>query len=157
MARTFSLLVPTALVAALAFLTAAPPAAAAGKLVEETVDVPRATRVALTLAFDKSSIFAVESQNDPKPEDVEEARAKDPKDKTWILLRFYYRNDGWTKQKVKLRALLLDEAGGVLADVDRSTTLGKQEKEDTFSIPMKVNTLDWGRAARMKLLVTFLD
>ncbi len=58
---------------------------------------------------------------------------------------------------MKLRALLLDEAGGVLADADRSTTLGKQEKEDTFSVPMKVKTLDWGRAAKMKLLVTFLD
>ena len=45
---------------------------------------------------------------------------------------------------MKVRALLLDEAGGVLADVGRSTTLGKQEKEDTFSVPMKVKTLDWG-------------
>ena len=116
MARTLSRLAPTALAAALALLTAAP-AAAAGKLVEETVDVPRATRVPLTLAFEKSAIFAVESQNDPKPADVEEARAKDPKDKTWVLLRFFYRNDGWTRQKVKIRALLLDEAGGVLADV----------------------------------------
>jgi hypothetical protein len=156
MVRTLFRLAPTALAAALALLTVAP-AAAAGKLVEETVDVPRATRVPLTLAFEKSSIIAVESQNDPKPEDIEEARTKDPKDKTWVLLRFYYRNDGWTGQKVKVRALLLDEAGGVLADVDRSTTLGKQKTEDTFSIPMKVKTLDWGRAAKMRLLVTFLD
>ena len=156
MVRTLFRLVPTALAAALALLTVAP-AAAAGKLVEETVDVPRATRVPLTLAFEKSSILAVESQNDPKPEDIEEARTKDPKDKTWVLLRFFYRNDGWTGQKVKVRALLLDEAGGVLADSGRSTTLGRQEKEETFSIPMKVKTLDWGRAAKMKLLVTFLD
>jgi hypothetical protein len=156
MVRTFFRLAPTALAAALALLTVAP-AAAAGKLVEETVDVPRATRVPLTLAFEKSSIIAVESQNDPKPEDIEEARTKDPKDKTWVLLRFFYRNEGWTGQKVKVRALLLDEAGGVLADSGRSTTLGKQEKEDTFNIPMKVKTLDWGRAAKMKLLVTFLD
>jgi hypothetical protein len=157
MARTLSRLAPTALVAALALLAAAPPAAAAGKLVEDSVAVPRENRVPLALAFEKSTIFAVESQNDPQPADLEEARAKDPDDKTWVLLRFYYRNDGWTRQKVKLRALLLDEAGGVLADVDRSTTLGKQEKEDTFSVPMKVKTLDWGRAANMKILVTFLD
>jgi hypothetical protein len=156
MARTLSRLAPTALAAALALLTALP-AAAAGRLVEETVDVPRATRVPLTFAFEKSAIFAVESQNDPKPEDVEEARTKDPKDRTWILLRFTYRNDGWTGQKVKVRALLLDQTGGVLADAGRSTTLGKQEKEDTFSFPMKVKTLDWGSAAKMKLLVTFLD
>ena len=156
MARTLSRLAPTALVAALAVLTAAP-AAAAGQLVEETVAVPRENRVPLAISFEKSTIFAVESQNDPQPADLEETRTKDPDDKTWVLLRFSYRNDGWTRQKVKLRALLLDEAGGVLADVDRSTTLGKQEKEDTFSVPMKVKTLDWGRAAKLKLLVTFLD
>ena len=118
MARSFFRLAPTALVAALALLSALP-AAAAGKLVEETVDVPRATRVPLTISFEKSAVFALESQNDPKPEDVEDARTKDPDDKTWVLLRFYYRNDGWTRQKVKVRALLLDDAGGVLADVDR--------------------------------------
>lgn len=156
MARILSRLVPTALAAALALFTAAP-ATAAGKLVEELVAVPRENRVPLTLAFEKSAIFAVESQNDPQPADLEEARAKDPDDKTWVLLRFYYRNDGWTKQKVKVRALLLDEAGGVLSDSARSTSLGKQETEDTFSVPMKVKTLDWGSAAKMKLLVTFLD
>ncbi len=156
MARTLSRLAPTALVVALAILTAAP-AAAAGKLVEESVAVPRENRIPLALSFEKSTIFAVESQNDPQPSDLEEAREKDPKDKTWVLLRFYYRNDGWTRQKVKLRALLLDEAGGILADVNRSTTLGKQEKEDIFSVPMKVKTLDWGRAAGLKVLVTFLD
>ena len=156
MARIVFRLAPTALAAALALLTAAP-AAAAGKLLEESVAVPRENRVPLALSFEKSTIFAVESQNDPQPADLEEARVKDPKDKTWVLLRFYYRNDGWTRQKVKLRALLLDEAGGVLADVNRSTTLGKQEKEDTFSVPMKVKTLDWGRAANLKVLVTFLD
>ena len=28
--------------------------------------------------------------------------------------------------------------------------------EDTISIPMKVLTLDWGRAAKVKVLVTFV-
>jgi len=156
MARNLSRLAPTALAAALALLTAVP-ASAAGKLVEETAEVPRENRIPLTLAFEKSTIFAVESQNDPKPADIEEAKAKDPKDTTWVLLRFLYRNDGWTKQKVKIRALLLDEAGGVLADAGRGATLDKQQKEDTVSFPMKVKTVDWGRATKLKLLVTFLD
>lgn len=147
---------PFVLAATLALLTALP-AAAAGKLVEETVDVPRAHRVPVTVAFEKSAIFALESQNDPKPADIEEAKAKDPKDATWVLLRFLYRNDGWTGQKVKIRALLLDESGGVLAEAGRGATLDKQQKEDTVSFPMKVKTLDWERAAKMKLLVTFLD
>ena len=98
MARSPSRLAPTALVAALALLTAAP-ATAAGQLVEESVAVPRENRVPLALSFEKSTIFAVESQNDPQPADLEEARTKDPTDKTWVLLRFYYRNDGWTGRR----------------------------------------------------------
>ena len=156
MARTLRRLAPPALAAALALLMAGP-AAAAGRLVEQTVEVPRETRVPLALSFEKATILALESQNDPKPEDVEEARTKDPKDSTWVLLRFFYRNDGWTKQKVKLRVLLLDEAGGVLAEGGRSTSLAKQQEEDTVTFPLKVKTVDWGRAAKLKVLATFLE
>lgn len=146
-----------ALAAALFAILAALPAAAAGKLAEETAPVPRETRVPLALAFGKSTIFGLESQNDPKPEDVAEAKEKDPEDRTWVLLRLFYRNDGYTKQKVKVRVLLLDEAGGVLADTGRSTKLKKMTTEDTLSIPMKVKTLDWAKAAQVKVLATFLD
>ena len=156
MARILPRLLPSALAAILAILATAP-AAAAGKLAEETVDVPREHRVLLEFAHEKAAIFALESHNDPKADDLEEARQKDPDDKTWVLLRFYYRNEGWTRQRVKVRALLLDEDGGVLADVGRSTKLAKEKTEATFNVPMKVKTLDWGRAAKMKLLVTFLE
>jgi hypothetical protein len=156
MARTFRRLAPSALAAALALLTAGP-VSAAGRLVEQTVDVPRETRIPLSLAFEKSTIFAVESQNDPKPADVEDARKTDPDDNTWLLLRFYYKNEGWTKQKVRIRALVLDEDGGVLADAGRSTRLGKEKTEDTVSVPMKVKTTDWAKAKQLKVLATFLD
>jgi hypothetical protein len=156
MARTFRRLAPSALAAALAVLVSNP-LSAAGKLVEQTVDVPRETRVDLALSFDKSTIFGLESQNDPKPADVEEARTKDPTDKTWVLLRFFYKNEGYTKQKVKLRVLLLDEAGGILLDAGRSTKLAKQKTEETVTVPLHVKTLDWGSAAKVKVLVTFLD
>lgn len=156
MARTFRRLAPSALAVALAFLAAAP-AAAQGKLAEEMAAVPRETRIPLALSFEKAAIFAVESQNDPKPADVEEARAKDPDDKTWVLLRFFYRNDGYTKQKARIRAFLLDENGGVLGEGGRSSTLKKQKSEDTVTFPIRVKTLDWERAARLKVLVTFSD
>ncbi|MCL4806996.1 MAG: hypothetical protein KJ062_04255 [Thermoanaerobaculia bacterium] len=156
MSRTFRRLAPSALAAALAFLAAAP-AAAQGKLAEETAAVPRETRVTLDLSFEKATIFAVESQNDPKAADIEEARAKDPEDKTWVLLRFFYRNDGYTRQKARIRAFLLDESGGVLGEGGRSATLKKQKAEDTVTFPIRVKTLDWERAARLKVLVTFSE
>lgn len=156
MARTYRCLAPTALAAALAFLAAAP-AAAQGKLAEQTAAVPRETRVPLDLAFEKARILGVESQNDPKAADIEEAKAKDPKDRTWVLLRFFYRNDGYTRQRVRIRAFLLDENGGVLAEGGRSATLAKQKPEGTVTFPIRVGTIDWGRADRLKVLVTFRD
>jgi len=156
MARFLRSLAPTLLAGTLALLWAGS-APAAGKLVEQTVDVPREHRVPLAIAFDKSTLFGLESNNEPKPDDVEEAKAKDPNDKTWVLLRFYYRNEGWTRQKVSLSALLLDESGGVLAEAKGSKTLGKQKAEDTVTLWFHPKTLDWGRAAKMKVVATFLE
>jgi hypothetical protein len=154
MARTFHRLVPVLLLAALG---AAPSAPAAGKLVEASVDVPREHRIPLEIAFEKTTVFAVESNNEPKAEDVEEAKAKDPGDKTWVVLRFYLRNEGYTRQQVNLQALLLDAEGGVLARAkDRTTTVAKLKDEDTLTLPIRVKTLDWPRAAKLKVVATFL-
>lgn len=156
MARALRPLAPSLLLALLA-LGAAVPAAAAGKLVEETVDVPRDHRIPLAIAFEKTALFAVESNNEPKPDDVDEAKAKDPDDRTWVLLRFYARNDGYTRQKVNVQALLLDADGGVLARAeDRTTRVGKLKQEDTLTLPIRVKTLDWPRAAKLKVVATFL-
>ncbi len=157
MARTLRSLAP-ALLPALLALGAALPAAAAGKLVEASVDVPREHRIPLSIAFEKASVLAVESHNEPKDADVEEAKAKDPDDRTWVALRFYLRNDGYTKQKVNIQALLLDPEGGILAQAkDRTTSVSRLTNEDTLTLPIRVKTLDWPRAAKLKVLVTFLE
>lgn len=157
MARILRSLAP-ALLPALLALGAALPAAAAGKLAEVTVDVPREHRIPLSIAFEKATVFAVESHNEPKTEDVEEAKAKDPEDRTWVALRFYLRNDGYTKQKVNVQALLLDAEGGVLAQAkDRTTSVARLKAEDTLTLPMRVKTLDWPRAAKLKVQVTFFE
>lgn len=157
MSRTLRSLAPVLLPALLA-LGAALPAAAAGKLVEASVDVPREHRVPLSIAFDKASVVAVESHNEPKDADVAEAKAKDPNDRTWVVLRFYLRNDGYTKQKLNIQALLLDAEGGILAQAkDRTTSVSRLTTEDTLTLPIRVKTLDWPRAAKLKVLVTFLE
>ena len=151
--RSLALLLPALLALAIAL-----PAAAAGKLVEASVDVPREHRVPLSIAFDKASVVAVESHNEPKDADVEEAKAKDPNDRTWVVLRFYLRNDGYTKQKLNIQALLLDAEGGILAQAkDRTTSVSRLTTEDTLTLPIRVKTLDWPRAAKLKVLVTFLE
>ena len=151
--RSLALLLPALLALAIAL-----PAAAAGKLVEASVDVPREHRIPLSIAFEKASVVAVESHNEPKDADVEEAKAKDPNDRTWVVLRFYLRNDGYTKQKLNIQALLLDAEGGILAQAkDRTTSVSRLTTEDTLTLPIRVKTLDWPRAAKLKVLVTFLE
>ena len=154
--KTFSWCVPLLLlaVAVAVSASAAPPK---GTLLEKTVDVPRATRVPVELSFEKATLLSVESQNDPQATDVQEARDKDPDDKTFILIRFHYRNDDYRKHKVSLRAILLDAEGGVLGESGRTATMDPKTTEDTLSFPMKVRTLDWESAAKMKVTATFLN
>ena len=146
----------TALLVGIAVLVAgASPAFAAGKLVEKVVDVPRDDRVAVDITFEKATIVWLESQNDPKQKDVDEAKVVDPDDKTILLIRFIYRNDDYVSHRVKLRVFLLDADGGILSEGGRSATLDKMEAEDTITFPLKVKTLDWPKAARMKVMATF--
>jgi hypothetical protein len=127
-----------------------------GALLEKTVDIPRATKVPVDIAFEKAALVSVESINDPRERDIKDARESDPKDVTFILLRFHYRNADYVSHKVKIRAVLLDASDGVLAEGGRTGTLDAQQTDDTLTFPMKVKTLDWPNAAKLKVIATFL-
>jgi hypothetical protein len=127
-----------------------------GALLEKTVDIPRATKVPVDIAFEKAALVSVESINDPRERDIKDARESDPKDVTFILLRFHYRNADYVSHKVKIRAVLLDASDGVLAEGGRTGTLDAQQTDDTLTFPMKVKTLDWPTAAKLKVIATFL-
>ncbi len=144
---------------ALALALASPLAldAAKGQLIEKSVEVPRDTRVALDITYGKAALTWVESNNDPKDTDVEEAKRKDPGDHTFVILRFHYRNDDYVKHKVKLRAYLLDENDTILGEAGRSGGLDPGKADDTISFPMKVKTLDWPRATKLKVTAAFQD
>jgi len=142
--------------AALALASAPLPADTRGAFLEKTIDVPRATRIPVDLSFEKATLLTVESVNEPRESDIKDARESDPKDATFVLLRFYYANADYVSHKVKLRAILLDGAGGVLAEGGRTGTLDAQQTEDTITFPLKVKTLDWPNAARLKVIATFV-
>jgi len=143
--------------AAALLLSAAPLLAQAkGAFLEKTIEVPRATRIPVDISFEKATLLTVESVNEPREIDLKDARESDPKDSTFVLLRFYYANADYVSHKVKLRAILMDETGGVLAEGGRTGTLDAQQTEDTITFPMKVRTLDWPNATRLKVTATFL-
>ena len=98
----------------------------------------------------------VETQNDPDEKLVNAAKERDPKDLTFLLVRFRYTNTDWIDHRVRLRAVLLDASGNVLADAGRTGTMDKGQTEDTLSFPMKIKTVDWPNAAKMKVTASFL-
>jgi hypothetical protein len=128
-----------------------------GAFLEKEIDVPRADRVEVGISYEKGALVWVESQNDPREKDVKDAADKDPGDKTWIVLRFHYRNDDYVSHRLQLRAILLGEKGEVYGEAGRSGTLDAQQKDDTISFPMRVKTIDWPRAKKLKVLATFSD
>ena len=144
-------------VLAVAACLAAPIAlAAGGPLLEKEIDVPRTTRIPLDLTWGKCTLVDVETQNDPDEKLVKAANERDPKDLTFLLLRFRYANADWVDHRVRLRAVLLDASGNVLADAGRKGTMDKGQTSDTLSFPMKLRTVDWPKAVKMKITASFL-
>jgi hypothetical protein len=142
---------------ALAACLAAPVASAAGgPLLEKELEVPRDTRLPVDLAWEKCTLIDVETRNDPNPKEVAAAQDHDPKDLTFLIVRFRYTNTDWVDHRVRLRAVLLDASGNVLADAGRPGTMDKGKTNDTLSFPMKVKTVDWPNAVKMKVTASFL-
>ena len=146
---------PAFAAAAFAALLAAS-AFAAGPLLEKDVDVPRDTRVAVDLVWEKCTLIDVETHNAPDDKMVENAKAHDPKDLTFLLLRFRYANSDWVDHRVRLTAVLLDGAGNVVGDASHTATMDKGQKDDTISFPMKIKTADWAEAKKLRVTASFL-
>ena len=130
--------------------------AAGGPLLEKEIDVPRTTRIPLDLAWEKCTLVDVETQNDPDEKGVQAAKDHDPKDLTFLLVRFRYSNSDWVDHRVRLRAVLLDASGNVVGDGGRTGTMDKGQKSDTLSFPMKLRTVDWPNAVKMKVTASYL-
>ncbi|MCM3876580.1 MAG: hypothetical protein NEA02_09185 [Thermoanaerobaculia bacterium] len=147
--RSVVLAVSAVLAAPIAF-------AAGGPLLEKEVEVPRTTRIPLDLKWEKCVLVDVETQNDPDEKLVQAAKDRDPKDLTFLLVRFRYSNSDWIDHRVRLRAVLLDASGNVVADAGRTGTMDKGQTNDTLSFPMKIRTVDWPNAVKMKVTASFL-
>jgi hypothetical protein len=137
-------------------LLASPVLFAAGPLLEKDVDVPRATRIDVGLVWEKCTLIDVETHNAPDEKMVQAAKAHDPKDVSLLLVRFRYANVDWVDHRVRLTAVLLNAEGGVVGDASRTATMDKGKKDDTISFPMKIKTVDWPEAKKLRVTASFL-
>jgi len=129
---------------------------AAGPLLEKDVDVPRDTRIAVGLVWEKCTLIDVETHNGPDEKMVQAAKANAPKDLTILLVRFRYSNSDWVDHRVRLRAVLLDGAGNIVGEAGWKATMDRGKTNDTLSFPMKIKTVDWPAAAKLHVSVSFL-
>ncbi len=132
------------------------PVLASGPLLEKDVEVPRDTRIPVGLVWEKCTLIDVETHNGPDAKTIEAAKAHDPKDVTFLLVRFRYSNADWVDHRVRLRAVFLDAKGDVVGDAGRTATMDKGKDDDTISFPMKIKTVDWPAAAKLHVTASFL-
>ena len=126
-------------------------------LFDTIVEVPRSRQVPLGISFHEARLKTVESWNDPSPEAVAKARAKNPERRHYVGFRFHYENPDWARRKVTISATLLSENGAVLGHDTHESTLDAKTREDTITAWMRVRTADWGEATRLRVSAAFVE
>ncbi len=107
------------------------------------------------LVYKKCTIETLEVRNYPDEEDIEKARANDPKDSSWIWWQFELDNRGPEKLKVKLSVEVLDKAGKVVTSSDRGVTIDGFESE-SYRISGRMRTLDAADSPKVRVRASFV-
>ncbi|MDQ5873410.1 MAG: hypothetical protein M3547_14525 [Acidobacteriota bacterium] len=90
-------------------------------------------------------------RNFPDEGDIEEARRKDPGDKTWLWWEFNVSNSGDTKCRISLLLQVLDKRGNVVKSSDRSDSVSPGELDDDIRVSTLMKTLDIVDAAKVRV------
>ena len=142
------------LFAASALLGAALASAEEGAF-EKTIPFPRRHEGDVGITYSKCTIRSLEARNYPDEEDIEKARANDPKDSSWIWWQFEVANRGPEKFKIKLYVEVLDKSGQVVKSSDRGVTIDGFEDE-SYRLPMRMRTLDAADSPKVRVRASFV-
>lgn len=109
---------------------------------EKSIPVPRTGRAPLGWTLDRCSVRSVSLQNYPNREDVDQARRKDPDDKSWVWWNFHVENRGDRKCKIQLFVEVYDRNGRVVKSSDRSDTVDAGQLDDNIRVSTRMRTID---------------
>ncbi len=137
------------MLAAAALLAAASLAAEDGQF-EKTIPFPRNREARLDFTARKCTIRTVQVRNYPDAEDIEKARASDPKDTSWLWWEFHVDNRGPEKLKIKLFVEVLDKSGQIVKSADRSVTIDGFES-DEYRLSTRMRTIDAADAPKVRI------
>jgi hypothetical protein len=146
-----TLLFATALLGAFAAATLA---AEEGSF-EKVIPFPRRHQGDVGITYGKCTIRSLEARNYPDEEDIEKARANDPKDSSWLWWQFEVANRGPEKFKIKLVIEVLDKSGQVVKSSDRGVTIDGFEDE-SYRISMRMRTLDAADSPKVRVRASFV-
>ena len=127
---------------------------AAGGSFEKTVPVPRRSDVDLEWAHQGCEVESLTLRNYPDEEDIAQARAKDPGDKSWLWWEFNVSNRGDRKCRIRLALEILDKNGRVVKSSDRSGSVSPGELDDDIRLSTLMKTLDIADAAKVRIRAT---
>jgi hypothetical protein len=122
---------------------------------EKTISFPRRHQGDVGITYLKCTIRSLEARNYPDEEDIEKARANDPKDQSWIWWEFDVANRGPEKLKIKLVVEVLDKGGQVVKSSDRGVTIDGFEDE-TYKLMMHMRTLDAADSPKVRVRASFV-
>jgi hypothetical protein len=118
---------------------------------EKTIPVPRDSDARLDWKYKECAVEGLTLRNYPDEEDVEEARRKDPGDKSWLWWEFNVSNSGDRKCKISLALDVLDRKGNVVKSSDRSDSVKPGELDDDIRVSTLMKTLDIVDAAKVRI------
>ncbi len=118
---------------------------------EKTIVFPRSRDAQLDWSHQKCTIRSVEVRNYPDSEDIEKARSKDPNDHSWLWWEFRIDNRGTRDCKIRLWVEVLDKAGKVVKNGDRSGSVDAGKIDDTIRVSTRMRTLDAADAPKVRL------
>jgi serine/threonine-protein kinase len=98
------------------------------------------------------TIESVEVTDWPKPDDVRKAEAK-PGETTKVTFKFTYTNRDDDDWKCTYRVSVLDANGREIGSGEREAGLSGTEAGDTNRVTVKMRTLDFPKAARLKVRI----
>ena len=124
-------------------------------VLEKTIAFPRDRYGELNMVYKKCTIRYVEPKNYPDQEDIEKARANDPKDTSWLWWQLDLENKGPENFKIKLAVEVLDKDGKIIKATDRSVTIDGFEDE-SYRLSMRMRTLDAADAPKVRVRAQFV-
>jgi hypothetical protein len=121
---------------------------------EKTIPVPRDRDAPINISFEGCAVRSLTLRNYPDREDIEEARRKDPNDKSWLWWEFNVSNRSDRKCKISLALEIFDRKGNVVKSSDRSGSVSPGELDDDIRVSTLMKTLDIADAPKVRIRAT---